>query len=411
MSNTRHNNRGPIAVVEKICVIGASLAGLRSAEALRREGFAGALTIIGAEEHLPYDRPPLSKEFLSGEFGEDRLPLRSAPYEELGVELLLGTRAQSLDIGSRRITLSSGQKVDYDGLVIATGATPRMLPIAKGLPGVMTLRTIDDAVRLKAALDARKRLCVIGAGFIGSEVAATARGLGLNVTVLEAAEQPMLRGVGLLIGETLAKLHRDNGVDLRTGVTIESIEQIGEVVRVNLADDESVECDLVLLAVGAAPATEWLEGSGLTLDDGVVCDSTLLAAPGIVCAGDVARWPNTLFGGESMRVEHWTNAVEQGMHCAKRLLVADSEASEFLTVPFVWSDQYGIKIQAAGRFSGEDRMEMVHGSLDEPRFVAVFERKGKVSGVIGFSEPRRVMQYRRLIAAGTAFDEAVAASS
>ena len=396
--------------MERIAIVGASLAGLRCAESLRREGFTGALTIVGAEEHLPYDRPPLSKEFLTAEFEAERLALRTAPYEDLKADLILGQRAQSLNLEARSITLASGKEIDFDGLVIATGAAPRNLPITDGISGVMTLRTLDDAARLKAAIEERKRICVIGAGFIGSEVAATARGLGLNVTVLEAGEQPMLRGVGPIIGETLAELHRRNGVDLRTGVEIESIEQIGEEVRVNIAGEASVECDLLLLAVGAAPVTQWLEGSGLTLDDGVVCDATLLAAPGVVCAGDVARWPNPLFGGESMRVEHWTNAVEQGMHAAKRLLSDDDSAPEFSTVPFVWSEQYGIKIQAAGRFSGEDRMEVVHGSTDDARLVAIFERRGRISGVIGFSEPRRVMQYRRLIGAGTPFDEALGAS-
>lgn len=396
--------------MKKIVVVGASLAGLRCAEALRREGFTGALTIVGAEVHLPYDRPPLSKEFLSGEFEEDRLALRTEPYEDLEAELLLGQRAQSLSLKARSITLASGEELDFDGLVIATGAAPRTLPIADGISGVMTLRTLDDAVRLKGALAERKRICVIGAGFIGSEVAATARGLGLNVTVLEAGDQPMLRGVGPIIGETLAGLHRSNGVDLRTGVKIESLEQIGESVRVNIAEQASLECDLVLLAVGAAPVTQWLEGSGLALDDGVVCDATLLAAPGVVCAGDVARWPNPLFDGESMRVEHWTNAVEQGVHAARRLLSDDESAPAFSTVPFVWSEQYGIKIQAAGRFSGEDRMEVVHGGTDDARLVAIFERRGRISGVIGFSEPRRVMQYRRLIGTGTPFDEALATS-
>ncbi|CAB4948760.1 unannotated protein [freshwater metagenome] len=396
--------------MKKIVVVGASLAGLRCAEALRREGFTGALTMVGAEAHLPYDRPPLSKEFLTAEFEGDRLALRTEPYEALNADLILGQRAQSLSLEARSITLSSGEVVDFDGLVIATGAAPRTLSIADGISGVMTLRTLEDAVRLKGALVARKRICVIGAGFIGSEVAATARGLGLDVTVLEAGDQPMLRGVGPIIGETLAGLHRSNGVDLRTGVKIESLEQIGESVRVNISGESSLECDLVLLAVGAAPVTQWLEGSGLALDDGVVCDATLLAAPGVVCAGDVARWPNPLFDGESMRVEHWTNAVEQGVHAARRLLSDDESAPAFSTVPFVWSEQYGMKIQAAGRFSGEDRMEVVHGGTDDSRFVAIFERRGRISGVIGFSEPRRVMQYRRLIGTGTPFDEALAAS-
>jgi 3-phenylpropionate/trans-cinnamate dioxygenase ferredoxin reductase subunit len=219
----------------------------------------------------------------------------------------------------------------------------------------------------------------------------------------------MVRGVGARIGASLAALHRANGVDLRTGVIVEGVEGDGRVERVRLADGGSVECDVLLVAVGAAPCTAWLEGSGLTIDDGVVCDETLLAAPGIVAAGDVARWPNPTFDGESMRIEHWTNAAEQGMHVANRLLADDGASMPFAAVPFVWSDQFGVKIQSAGRFSGTDRMEVVHGSIEEHRFVAIFERAGRVSGVLGCSEPRRVMQYRRLIGARTPFDEALTA--
>jgi NADPH-dependent 2,4-dienoyl-CoA reductase/sulfur reductase-like enzyme len=395
--------------VDSIAVVGASLAGLRAVETLRRLGFTGRLTLIGAEAHLPYDRPPLSKELLSGEWDHDRVVLRRTPYDDLDLELLLGFRATALDAATRTVTLHDGRTVRADGIVLATGAAPRTIPGVPALDGIVTLRTLDDCMVLRAAMERGARICVIGAGFIGAEVAATARARGLEVTVLEALDAPMVRGVGTRIGASLAALHRANGVDLRTGVTVDAVEGDGRVERVRLVGGDVVECDVVLIAVGAAPCTDWLEGSGLTIDDGVVCDETLLAAPGVVAAGDLARWPNPTFDGESMRVEHWTNAAEQGMHVAARLLAEDAAAPAFAAVPFVWSDQFGVKIQSAGRFSGADRMEVVHGSIDEHRFVAIFERAGRVSGVLGCSEPRRVMQYRRLIGARTPFAEALAA--
>jgi NADPH-dependent 2,4-dienoyl-CoA reductase/sulfur reductase-like enzyme len=325
---------------------------------------------------------------------------------------VLGPRATALDVGARKLTLADDTRVAFDGLVLATGSTPRLLPnqpelaTQGGMSGLFALRTLDDAMALRAALEAGPKVVVIGAGFIGAEVAATCRGRGLDVTVLEALPQPMVRGVGMVLGEVLARLHREHGVDLRCGVTLESIEGGDRVEHVRLADGELIECDVLLVAVGVAPETRWLEGSGLVLDDGVVCDETLLAAPGIVAAGDVARWPNPAFDHEVMRVEHWTNAAEQGVYAGRRLLERH-EGAPFAPVPFVWSDQYDVKIQIAGRFSGQDRMEVVHGSLDDPRFVSIFERGGRISGVLGFSEPRRVMQYRRMVAERASFDAAL----
>lgn len=395
--------------MDHIVVVGASLAGLRAAETLRREGFGGRLTLIGAEPHLPYDRPPLSKEMLTGEWDRDRVVLRQQPYEELDLEVRIGVRATALDLGGRTVALADGSSTGFDGLVIATGASPRRLPGLGDLEGIRTLRTLEDAAALRADLERGARLCIIGAGFIGAEVAAAARTRGLGVTVLEAAAQPMARVLGDRIGAALASLHRAHGVDLRTGVAVERIEGAARVERVVLADGEAVPCDVVLVAVGAAPETGWLEGSGLVLDDGVLCDETMLAAPGVVAAGDLARWPNQLFDGEVMRLEHWTNAAEQAVHAARRLLAADGEAEAFAPVPFVWSDQYEVKIQSAGRASATDRMEVVHGALEDHRFVAIFERRGVISGVLGCSEPRRVMQYRRLIADRTPFEAALTA--
>ncbi len=392
--------------MDRIVVVGASLAGLRAVEALRREGHDGPLILVGAEPTEPYDRPPLSKDFLAGASDRDGIVLRRQGLVELDLDLRLGTVAHDLDVDAHTVGVGD-DSITYDGLVVATGAHPRRLPDQPDLDTVFTLRTADDAERLRAVLDAGARLCVVGAGFIGAEVAATARGLGREVTVLEALPQPMVRGVGPAIGAVLARLHHAHGVDLRLGAGVHAITGDRRVERVDLADGSVVECDAVLVAIGAVPTTDWLAGSGLTIGNGVVCDATLHAAPDVVVAGDACEWPNPLFDGERMRIEHWTNAAEQGTHAARSLL-AGNAAEPFATVPFVWSDQYDVKIQCAGRFGGEDRMEVVHGDLGDDRFVAIFERGGRISGVLGFSQPRRVIQYRKLIAERAAFDAALA---
>jgi NADPH-dependent 2,4-dienoyl-CoA reductase/sulfur reductase-like enzyme len=398
-------------VMDTVAVVGASLAGLRAVETFRREGFDGRLVLVGAEPEMPYDRPPLSKDFLAGESDLDRLALRRTPYEELDLDLRLGTRADALDLGARELALDSGERLAFDGLVIATGATPRRLPGTPDLPGIFVLRTLADAVALRAALADGPRVVVVGAGFIGSEVAATSRGRGLDVTVLEALPAPLVRGLGEVLGTVCGELHRDHGVDLRLGVGVAGFEGDGRVERVRLDDGSTVDADVVVVGVGVAPATDWLAGSGLTIDNGVVCDATLLAAPGVVCAGDVTRWPNPRFGGELMRLEHWTNATEQGVAAARRLLHGDGAAPEpFAPVPLVWSDQYDRKIQTVGSFRGDDEMQVVHGSLAERRFTAVFGRAGRLVGALAFSMPAKVMQYRRLIADDTGFDDALASA-
>ena len=391
--------------LEHVVVVGASLAGLRAVEALRHDGYRGRLTLIGAEPHEPYDRPPLSKDFLAGTADAASLALRKQGYDDLDVTLRLGAPAHSLDVDARTVGVGD-DTLSFDGMVIATGAHPRPLPNQPDLAGVHTLRTVEDSGEISARLDAGARMCVIGAGFIGAEVAATARGRGRDVTVLEALPQPMVRGVGAVIGAVLASLHRDHGVDLRLGVGVESITGGAHVERVHLADGTAVECEAVLVAIGAVPTTDWLEGSGLALDNGVVCDAALRAAPGIVAAGDLCRWPNAAFDDEMMRIEHWTNATEQGTHAARSLLAGD-DADPFVTVPFVWSDQYDVKIQSAGRFSAEDRMEIVHGTPDDYKFIAIFERNGRISGVLGFNMARRVIQYRRMIAERATFASAL----
>jgi len=392
--------------MQTIAIVGTSLAGLRAAETLRRDGFDERVVAIGAEPHLPYDRPPLSKELLRGDWEPEQLVLRKQGVDDLDLEWRLDARAVALDVKAREVELHDGERIAFDGLVIATGSTPRRLPGQPNLAGVFTLRTLDDALALRELLDAGPKVVVIGAGFIGAEVAATCRMRGLDVTLLEMLPQPMVRGLGPEVGAAIAGVHRDHGVDLRTSAQVEGIEDDGngQVAGVRLGDGSLVEADVVVVGVGVLPETGWLEGSGLTIGNGVVCDASCCAAPGIVAAGDVARWPNVLFDGAEMRLEHWTNATEQGVHAARRLL---GDESAFAPVPFVWSDQYDRKIQSVGVVSADATVHVAHGTLDERQFVALFGKNGRLTGALGFNRPRNVMQYRKLIAERRSWDEAL----
>ncbi len=396
--------------MDQIVVIGGSLAGLRCVEALRRLGYDGRLTWVGAETHLPYDRPPLSKDVLAGTREPDRIALtRGDSFEALDLDLRLGQCATELDLNERVVELESGARVSYEGLVIATGATPKSLPGIGSLGGVHTLRTLDDCLAIRSELERGPRVAVVGAGFIGAEVAATCRQRGLEVCLIEALPAPMAAALGTQIGEVCAAAHRDHGVDLRCGVGVAGLEGDTRVERVRLSDGSSVAADVVVVGIGVTPATGWLETSGLTVDDGVVCDETTAAAPGVVAAGDVARWTNPLFG-ESMRVEHWTNAVEQGEAAAARLLAGPDGAVPFAPVPFVWSDQYDLKIQSAGIMKPDDEIHIAHGSLKERRFVALFGRKGRLTGALAVARSRLLMGYRRKSRDGLAWDEACTAA-
>ncbi len=391
-----------------IVVVGASLAGLRAVEELRAVGYGGRLVFVGAEPHRPYDRPPLSKQFLAGEVDADETALRRGSYDELDLDWRLGRAATSLDVESRTVRLADGEVLEFDGAVLATGSVPRTLPGTPPLGGIHLLRTLDDSAALRADLDHDPAVVVVGAGFIGAEVAATCRRRGLTVTLLEALPSPMVRGLGPVLGDALAALHRAHGVDLHLGVGVAGFEGRDRVEAVRLDDGRVVDADVVVVGVGVRPATDWLEGSGLTLENGIVCDETCLAAPRIVAAGDVARWPNPRFGGEPMRLEHWTNAAEQGVYAGRRLLLDDA-AEPFDPVPFVWSDQYDVKIQVAGVVRGDDRIELVEGSVAEHRFVAAVGRAGRLVGAVAFNRPRPLMQLRRLVADGTGFDDSARA--
>jgi NADPH-dependent 2,4-dienoyl-CoA reductase/sulfur reductase-like enzyme len=413
--------------LDRIVVIGASLAGLRAVETLRSEGYGGTITVIGAEHRRPYDRPPLSKKLLAGEWEPERISLRKPDdLDSLDVVWRLGTRAVGLDPASRDVLLDDGSAEPYDGLVIATGAAPRRVPWfdpADAPSGVFELRTLEDALALRERLgnasDDAVRLVVIGAGFIGLEVAATARQRGAQVTVLEGLPTPLVRALGPSIGSALAAVHERHGVTVRCSVVVDGLEvgADGQVTGVRLADGDVVPADVVVVGIGVAPATGWLEGvPGVELRDGIVCDATLaVGPPGVYAAGDVTRWPNGVFSvdgdaGEEMRVEHWTNAAEQGAAAARNLLAvaADGDPTPYAAVPFFWSDQFEARIQFLGRATGDDDVEIVAGSLEEGRFAAVYSRSGRLRAVLGVSMPKVVMPMRALLAQGCTRDEAVA---
>ena len=390
---------------ERIVIVGASLAGVHAAKALRREGFEHEVVVIGSETHSPYDRPPLSKQVFTESWGADRIGL--AGVDDLDVTWELGCTARSLDTEQRVLHLDDDRELAFSGLVIATGARPRTLAGADS-ERVHTLRTLDDARAIAATVRAgARRVVVVGAGFIGAEVAASCRTLGVDVTLVEPLDQPLQRVLGPGVGAVVAEIHRSRGVDVRLGVGVDSIvDQTCEVV-VNLGDGEQIRSDLVVVGIGVTPNTEWLQGSGLTLDNGVLCDETTLAAPGIVAAGDVARWPNPLFG-EVMRVEHWENAIDMGGHAARRLLDRSNSPEAFAPVPWFWTDQYEHKLQVAGRVGPDDEQVVVAGSLDEKRFCVFYGRDGRLVGVVALNMPARVVRGRQAIADRQLWSDAIA---
>jgi 3-phenylpropionate/trans-cinnamate dioxygenase ferredoxin reductase component len=397
-----------------IVVVGASLAGFRAAEELRTQGFDGRLVIIGDEPHRPYDRPPLSKDVLAGKREPAAIGLDVAdPALDLAAEWELGVRATALDASARRVTLDDGRELAFDGCVVATGAVPRRLPGWTDRPGLHVLRTLDDCLALRADLDAEpSRVVVVGAGFIGAEVAATARSRGLEVTMVEPLPAPVARALGERMGGFVADVHRDHGVDVRLGIGVEGLAgDAGTVAGVRLSDGSVVAADVVVVGIGVRPATDWLEGSGLRLDDGVVCDATSLAAPGVVAAGDLARSPLDGPGAPTVRIEHWDNAVEQGAHAARTLLadLAGGTGEPFAPVPWFWSDQYDRKLQLAGRASADCDVEVVAGSLEDRRFTALYGRAGRLVAALGVNMPAQVARWRNRLKEGvTPFEEAVA---
>lgn len=402
--------------LEHVVIVGASLAGLRAAEALRQHDGVGSVLVIGDEVHRPYDRPPLSKKLLSGEWEPDRIHLRRPDvFDDLDVDWQLGTVAIGLDLDDRRVRLGDGSDVAFDSLVIATGAAPRRLAGHDDYDHVHELRSLDDALALRDEIaPGGRNVVVIGAGFIGLEAAATARSLGNDVIVLEGASAPLIRGLGAEMGDAIADLHRAHGVDVRCDVDIDALTATG----VRLADGTEVPADVIVVGIGVSPATSWLEDSGLQLRDGVVCDANLNATDvdgqpvaGVFAAGDVARWPNELFG-EEMRIEHWTNAAEQGAHAANNLVhaAAGDALVPYAPLPFFWSDQFEHRIQFLGRAASDDQVRVVAGSVAGGKFLALFGRDGMLHGALGVNAPRWVMQTRKLFLDRATWEEALAAT-
>lgn len=386
--------------MQRLVIVGASLAGLRAAQAARAGGFEGEVLVIGDESHRPYTRPPLSKALLGGEQTAEQCAL---PHGTLDAAWQLGVAAAGLDREARQVILADGNTVSYERLIIATGCRARSWhgPGAS-LPGVHTLRHLDDSLALRAAFQDSRQLVIVGAGFIGCEVAATARKQGLQVTLLDIASHPLLP-LGPEIGARCSRLHQDHGVDVRCGTSIGAVLGDEHVRGVQLNDGSELPADLVLLALGAQPNTEWLQGSGLELNAGVVCDATLTttADQDILAAGDITEWPHRLAGGAIVRVEHWTTAAEQGQLAGRNVLVDPAQRSPHEAPPYFWSDQYDTKIQSVGFPTLATHMEILEEDPAEGRLVATGSRDGRLVAAVTFNAAKRLIAYRRELAAST----------
>lgn len=383
-------------------MVGASLAGLSTARALRAEGFDGRLVLVGDEVHRPYDRPPLSKTFLAGGLTEADLTLECED-EDLGIEWRLGQRAVALDCAGRSLALADGSFLRADDVVLATGATPRLLLDQRDLSGVHVLRTVDDAVALRTDLLRARHLVVVGAGFVGAEVACTARGLGLDVTVVEAQPTPLAGPLGVSMGAVVAGLHADHGVRLLCGVGVDRLTGTGTVDGVLLSDGTHLVADVVLVGIGARPSTDWLATSGLEMGNGVRCDGQgRTSAPGVFAVGDCASWRDEELGVHR-RIEHWTAAVERSPVVARALL-GDVAPTGPPKPAYFWSDQYGVRLQFAGHAGPGDTVTVVEGSVEERSFLAVYHRGERPVAVLGMNQVRTFTRWRRRLAVDLALE-------
>jgi 3-phenylpropionate/trans-cinnamate dioxygenase ferredoxin reductase component len=387
-------------VTEKgVVIVGGGLAAARTAEQLRRSEYTGPITIVGDEVHLPYDRPPLSKEVLRKEVDDVALKPREW-YDEKDITLRLGSAATAVDTAAQTVTLADGTVLGYDELVIATGLVPRRIPDFPDLKGIRVLRSFDESMALREHASACRRAVVIGAGFIGCEVAASLRTLGVDVVLVEPQPTPLAVVLGERIGELVARLHRDEGVDVRLGVGVEEVRGVGQVDTVVLTDGTELATDLVVVGIGSRPATDWLEGSGIEVENGVVCDEAgRTSAPHVWALGDVASWRHAT--GGQVRVEHWSNVADQARVLVPAMLGQDVPAA--VVVPYFWSDQYDVKIQCLGEPEATDTVHLVED--DGRKFLAYYERDGVLVGVVGGGMPGKVMKVRGKIAAATPIAE------
>jgi NADPH-dependent 2,4-dienoyl-CoA reductase/sulfur reductase-like enzyme len=377
-----------------IVIVGGGLGAARTAEQLRRSEYAGPITIVSDEDHLPYDRPPLSKEVLRAE--TDDVTLKPAEfYDENDITVLLGTAVRSVNTDAKTVTIADGSELGYDELIIATGLVPKRIPSFPDLAGIHVLRSFDDSLKLRKEAGSAGRAVVVGAGFIGCEVAASLRGMGVDVVLVEPQPAPLASVLGEQIGELVARLHRAEGVDVRCGVGVSEVGGVDRVEKVVLGDGAELDADLVVVGIGSQPATAWLEGSGIAVDNGVLCDAAGRAsAPHVWAIGDVASWRNTV--GHQVRVEHWSNVADQARALVPAMLGQDAPAA--VTVPYFWSDQYDVKIQCLGEPEATDVVHVVED--DGRKFLAFYERDGVVAGVVGGGMPGKVMKVRAKIAAG-----------
>ena len=382
-----------------IVIVGGGLAAARTAEQLRRAEYTGPILIVSDEVHLPYDRPPLSKEVLRKEVDDTALKPREW-YDEKDITLRLGSAATGLDTAAQTVTLADGTVLGYDELVIATGLVPRRIPSFPDLEGVRVLRSFDESMALRTHASAAKRAVVIGAGFIGCEVAASLRGLGVDVVLVEPQPTPLASVLGEQIGELVSRLHRDEGVDVRTGIGVAEVRGDGHVDSVVLTDGAELTADLVVVGIGSRPATEWLDGSGIEVDNGVICDEAgRTSAPNVWALGDVASWRDPM--GHQARVEHWSNVADQARVVVPAMLGKDVPSA--VVVPYFWSDQYDVKIQCLGEPHATDVVHLVED--DGRKFLAYYERDGVLVGVVGGGVPGKVMKVRAKIAAGVPISE------
>ncbi|HZQ31499.1 MAG TPA: FAD/NAD(P)-binding oxidoreductase [Mycobacterium sp.] len=388
---------------KRIVIVGGGLAAARTAEQLRRADFDGPITIVSDEVHLPYDRPPLSKQVLRSELDDTVLKPREW-YDDKKIELRLGSAVRSLDTGDQTVTLDNGTTLEYDDVVIATGLVPRRIPSFPDLQGIHVLRSFDESMALREEAATARSAVVVGAGFIGCEVAASLRGLGVDVVMVEPQPEPLVSVLGEQIGALVSRLHRSEGVDLRTGTGVEAVGGQQRVQKVTLTDGTEVDTDLVVIGIGSRPATDWLAGSGVEVDNGVVCDHVgKTSAPHVWALGDVASWQDAT--GHQARVEHWSNVAEQARVLVPALLGQEVSA-DLVVVPYFWSDQYDVKIQCLGEPEADDIVHLVND--DGRKFLAYYERDGVVAGVVGGGMPGAVMKTRAKIAAGAPISEVLA---
>jgi NADPH-dependent 2,4-dienoyl-CoA reductase/sulfur reductase-like enzyme len=377
-----------------VVAVGGGLAAQRFCETLRRNGYEGPIRLVAGEPERPYDRPPLSKEFLAGSAGADDLALRPARwYADNAVELLLGERAAGLEPDRRRVRLEGGRRLKYDDLLIATGSEPRRLPQFDGYANVHYLRTLADAAALRAALTPGARIAIVGAGFIGQEVAATARRLGAEVTIVEALAAPLERIVGSVLGRWFADLHRAEGVEVLLRRTVIGLKGNECVEALVLDDGRRIACDAVVVGVGVKPATGWLQGSGLSPGGVAVDPEGRTAIPRVYAAGDAALAFDPA-AGTHVRSEHWEAAARQGAAAARALLGLPAEPC---TPSTFWSDQYGVRIQHVGNGAGADSVEL-DGDPDTRSFTAVYRRRSLPVAALLVGRPRELPEIRRRLA-------------